>query len=181
MSDIDVEIDDGVTLVIGNDNNGSKAKRRRGKDKEGEDKEESIGPETNGLLTITLHIITSTSTGDQLTKSRKSITIVIEDAGFYIDNIDLDDALNNVERPYMSARNAHGLVINHLGQKAAQTLLMVASGEDPKLYQKIKIHSNPEHLVRSKISCAIECIPFVIKFCLHSPTVRNIRTPFQHL
>ena len=26
MSDIDVEIDDGVTLVIGNDNNGSKAK-----------------------------------------------------------------------------------------------------------------------------------------------------------
>jgi hypothetical protein len=142
--EINIEVDDGITVVIGPDKETAKPKRKRGKDKE-----PSPAPEANGSLSLTVHIISSTAAGDQLTKSRKSITIVIADAGCYIENIDLEDPRNNTERPYISASNAHGLVINHLGQKAADTLLKVASGNDPHLFQRLKINSNPDHLVRA--------------------------------
>jgi hypothetical protein len=96
-------------------------------------------------LTINLHLIGATSNGDQLTKSRKSIEINIEDAGIYIENVDLEDARNNVERPYISARIAHGLVINHLGQKAARKLSEIASSVSLSFAN----NSNPEYLVRA--------------------------------
>jgi hypothetical protein len=35
-----------------------------------------------------------------------------------VKNVDSEDPRNNTERPYISASNAHGLVINHLEQKA---------------------------------------------------------------
>jgi hypothetical protein len=145
--EIDVEIDDGIAMVIGPDKEVSKPKRKRGKDKE-----PTPAPEANGSLSLTVNIITSTAAGDQLTKSRKNITIMIEDAGCYIENIDLEDARNNIGRPYISACNAHGLVINHLGQRAAETLAKVASGVDPHLFQRLKINSNPEHLAKASNS-----------------------------
>lgn len=140
MSDIEVEIDDGVSVVIGNDVEVPTHKRKRGKAVE-----QSKPPKSNYKLTINLHLIGATSNGDQLTKSRKSIEIKIEDAGIYIENVDLEDARNNVERPYISARIAHGLVINHLGQKAARKLSEIASGVGLSFAN----NSNPEYLVRA--------------------------------
>ena len=84
-----------------------------------------------------------------MTKSRKSITIAIEKAGCYIENIDLDDAWNNINRPFISAQNAHGLLISHFGQRAAENLEKIASGIDRHLSQKLKINSNPEYSMRS--------------------------------
>ena len=140
--EIDVEIDDGLAVVIGNDKDASKPKRKRFRGNQ-----LSSVPEVNGSLQLTVHIITSTGNGDQLTKSRKSISIIIENAGCYLQNVDLDDARNNVDRPFISAQNAHGLVINHLGQRAAENLEKIASGVDPNLSQKLKINSNPEYSV----------------------------------
>lgn len=141
MSEIDVEIDDEVAVVV------LSTKRKRGKESE-----PSPIPDNNSSLLITLHIITAAATGEQLTKSRKSITMTIENGGFYIENIDLENAMNNVSRPFISASNAHGLVINHLGQRAAEILSKIASGVDPHLSQKLKTNSNPEYLVRSSKS-----------------------------
>ena len=150
MSDIEVEVDEGVSVVIGNDFEVPKRKRQRRKAPQPlpqPEPEPSIAPISNFKLVINLHIIGATTKGDQLTKLRKGITIEIEDAGFYIENVDLDDARNNTERPYISARTAHGLVINYLGQKAASILLKVASGVDPNLSLTLTNASNPEFLV----------------------------------
>lgn len=141
--EIDVEIDDGLAIVINSNPETIRPKRRKLRDNQ-----ISSVPEANGSLQLIVHIITSTANGDQLTKSRKSITIVIENAGCYVENVDLDDAWNNINRPFISAQNAHGLVISHFGQRAAENLEKIASGIDPHLSQKLKINSNPEYSVR---------------------------------
>lgn len=156
MIDSDVEADDGVVVLIRNEPdavdgvvndlsgefNPAPLKRKRGKHKE-----TPCDPDVNGKLTIVVHLITTTSAGDQLTRSRKNISIEIEEAACYIENIDLSDARNNISRPYITARSAHGLIINHFGQYAAETLTSISDSFDPYLAQKLKINSNPKFLV----------------------------------
>ena len=64
--------------------------------KRGKRKLNSCDPDVAGVLDIIVHLITSTSTGDQLTKSRKSIPILIEKGELYVENIDLLNARNNI-------------------------------------------------------------------------------------
>ena len=99
-------------------------------------------------MTITVNIIASNAIGDQLVKSRKSVNIIIEDAGYCIDNVDLSDARNNIQRPLITARNVHGLIVNHYGQNAADTLTRITNGREPNLAKALKINSNPLFLVR---------------------------------
>lgn len=103
--------------------------------KRGKRKLNSCDPDVAGVLNIIVHLITSTSTGDQLTKSRKSIPILIEKGELYVENIDLLNARSNINRPYISARIAHGLIVNHFGQYAADTLTEVSNAYDPHLRQ----------------------------------------------
>ena len=121
------------------------AKKKRGKN---QDAPSSVLPEKNGSLTITVNLVTSNAIGDQLVKSRKSVNIMIEDAGYYIDNVDLSGARNNIERPLITARYVHGLIVNHFGQNAADTLTRIANGREPNLAKALKINSNPLFLVR---------------------------------
>lgn len=165
MSDSDVEADDNDVIIVRNDimpaaefrNDLEGAliqiplKRKRGNS----EKRIPTNPDVNGILTIIVHLITSTSAGDQLTKSRKSLQIVIQDAAVYIQNVNLLDARKNVLKPCITSRNAHGIVVNHFGQHAAETLSKIANAYDPYLSQKLKINSNPEYLVRLSLQCQI--------------------------
>lgn len=163
MSDSDVEADDNDVIMIRNDvmpatdftNDLEGAlipiplKQKRGNS----EKMIPTYPEVNSILTIIVHLITSTSDGDQLTKSRKSLQIVIQDAAFYIQNIDLLEARKNVLKPYTTSRNVPELVVSHFGQHAAETFSKIANAYDPYLSQKLKIISNPEFLVCLSLQC----------------------------
>jgi hypothetical protein len=102
------------------------------------------------VLTIVVHIITTTAAGDLLTKSRKNCTFKINSAANYVNNIDYFDAMKNI-----SASTAHGLVINHFGQNASDLLRRLSSGNEPYLVQKLKANFNPESLVRVRIQIFI--------------------------
>jgi hypothetical protein len=114
-------------------------KRKRVKNKES-----MSVPEVDGTLTIVVHMITTTASGDFLTKSRKSYTFRIENAAVYVNNIDILDATKNTTSPSISASTAHGLVINHFGQMASDLLRRLSSGNEPYLVQRLKANSNPE-------------------------------------
>jgi hypothetical protein len=103
-------------------------------------------PDTNGTLTIVVHIITTTAAGDFLTKSRKNYSFKTENAAAYLDNVDYNDATKNIALPTITGSTAHDLVINHFGQNAnaANLLRRISSGNEPHLVQKLKASSNPE-------------------------------------
>lgn len=160
MSDSDAEVDDGEVVMINSDRHAAgrfeselelELKQKPLKRKRGKIEDASCDPDVNGTLTIVVHLITSTAAGDQLTKSRKSLSIKIEDSGVYIENIDLSNARNNIQRPYITARNAHSLLVNHFGQIAAETLSKITDSCDPYLPQKLKLNSNPTFLVRIRL------------------------------
>ena len=159
----DVEVDDDEAVMINSDLHAAgrfesdlelerKPKRRRGKSEKIEKIEDvSCDPDANGALTIVVHLITNTAAGDQLTRSRKSLSIKIEDSAVYIENVDPSNARNNIRRPYITARNVHSLLVNHFGQSAADTLSKIAESYDPYLSTKLKINSNAKHLVRIRL------------------------------
>ena len=154
MIDSDVEVNDPEVVMIRNREGDNLIDEIEEESKQSGVKRKRVridapisNPEANGTLTITVHLITTTQTGEQLTKSRKNIIITIEDAGYCIDNIDRVDASNNVLRPLISARNVHGLVVNYFGQGAADTLEKIKEAHDPYLSSKLKINTNPHYLV----------------------------------
>lgn len=104
-------------------------------------------PEVDGLLTIIVHIITTTASGDLLTKSRKSYSFKVESAAHYVNNIDHFVATKNVAVPTTLASTVHGLLINHFGQNASDLLVRLGSGHEPYLIQKLKANSNSESSV----------------------------------
>ena len=120
-------------------------KRKRGKSKV--PAVPSAVPDVDGTLTVVVHLITLTASGDQLTKSKKNVPIEIKNAARIVQNVDLTDARNNVNRPYISARVAHSLVVNHFGASAVETLNDIALSHDPNLSTRLKINTNPKYLV----------------------------------
>lgn len=100
--------------------------------------------EVNGTLTIVVHIITTTAAGDQLAKSRKNTTISVEEAAFYIENIDLLEKHPEALHHSQDSTQPPG---EFLLQSADETLTAISVAHDPFLSQKLKINSNPKFLV----------------------------------
>ena len=111
MIDSDVDVNDAEVVMIRNKEGDNLIDEIEEESKQSKVKRKRVrmdapisNPEANGTLTIQVHLITTTQTGEQLTKSRKNIIITIEDAGYCIDNIDRVDARNNVLRPLIVSK-----------------------------------------------------------------------------
>jgi hypothetical protein len=117
--------------------------------------EEVVAPPTDGDLIITVHIISVNAASTAFSKTKKNITFTVKNAGEALQNVDHNNAINNLALPTISAQAVHEMVINYFGGLARENLEKIRTGNEPRLLSKLLNTTNPDFHVRFEVSFSL--------------------------
>lgn len=104
-------------------------------------------PPSDGILFITVHIVSVNATASSFSKTKRNITFEVANAARFLSNFNTEDPYKNVELPKISASMVHEMVIDYFGESASNFLEKVQSGAEPRLLNKAQNTTNPEYNV----------------------------------
>ena len=108
-------------------------------------KQKIAPPPIDGELTLTVHIISVNQQTTAFSKTKRHISITIQDAAKYLLNYSIDDASLNDHLPRMDASIIHELVINYFGNSARSMLDKIKQGAETQMLINVKNTNNPEY------------------------------------
>ena len=111
-------------------------------------KVESEKPPADGDLTVSVHVVSVNHLNTSFSKTKKSISFVVRDAGKFLDNFDKDDYRRNLSVAQIHVENLHSLVIRHFGAQAKNVIERIQSGNEPRLQNSIQNTTTPDYSVR---------------------------------
>ena len=101
-------------------------------------KVESEKPPADGDLTVSVHVASVNHLNTSFSKTKKSISFVVRDAGKFLANFDKDDYRRNLSVAQIHVENLHSLVIRHFGAQAKNVIERIQSGNEPRLQNSIQ-------------------------------------------
>lgn len=102
-------------------------------------------PPIDGELTITVHIISVNQQSTAFSKTKRHISVTIQDAAKYLLNYSADNLNLNDHLPRVDASIIHELVISYFGNAARSMLEKIKQGAETQVPINGKNTSNPEY------------------------------------
>ena len=114
-------------------------------------KVETDQPPADGDMTVTVHVVSVNHLNTSFSKTKKSVSFIVREAGQFLVNFDRDDFRRNLSQARIHVDNIHSLVIRHFGEQARNVIERIQSGNEPRLLNSIQNTTTPDYSVRLKL------------------------------
>ena len=101
----------------------------------------------DGDMTVTVHVVSINHLNTSFSKTKKSVSFIVRDAGQFLVNFDRDDYRKNLSQARIHVDNIHSLVIRHFGEQARNVIERIQSGNEPRLLNSIQNTTTPDYSV----------------------------------
>ena len=101
----------------------------------------------DGDMTVTVHVVSINHLNTSFSKTKKSVSFIVRDAGQFLVNFDRDDYRKNLSQARIYVDNIHSLVIRHFGEQARNVIERIQSGNEPRLLNSIQNTTTPDYSV----------------------------------
>ena len=118
---------------------------------------ETLKPPADGILNITVHIISINHSNTAFSKTKKSISFEVENAGSFFVNFDMIDHTKNIALANIRASSIHSIVISHFGSIATDVIGRVQGGQEPRLLTSLQNSTNPHFNVSLEFNYFVSC------------------------